>query len=243
MASATVVGAVCCPAAASAVSWRFQRSSSLVGSKLPHGAVGTAKLIVMRVPETSRNHDRKPGYEFRDGLDLPGWEDQSIWGYDEGIGSFFAQLWRNGSRSDDPEVWLSGVTKNYPWPGCVALDIVEITKQDPVAVTRALAIAVAKPRLRSDVEIRDRVEHLSATSGDAYVDGQRHALLWALGQADVCPGSRWGWTGGVPSAEQVDAERDLVTGRIYRRGENQSLCSGADEALMWALNRMDEVFP
>ncbi|MFI6031635.1 hypothetical protein [Amycolatopsis magusensis] len=42
------------------------------------------------------------------GLVLPGWEDRSIWGYDSGTGSFFAQLTRNGNSDDDgPDVWIT----------------------------------------------------------------------------------------------------------------------------------------
>ncbi len=170
-------------------------------------------------------------------LDLPGWDEQSIWGYDEGIGSFFAQLWRNGSRSDEPEVWLSGMRRPYPWPGCVALDILEATRQDPATVTRALGIADPAVRLRPAHEIAAEVDQLASHAGDPYIDGKRHALLWVRGQADVCPGSRWQWSHGAPTAEQVVAEHHLVTGRVYRPEENRTICSGADEALWWALGR------
>ncbi|WP_020663620.1 hypothetical protein [Amycolatopsis benzoatilytica] len=191
----------------------------------------------MSTPDPSRNHARKPGYEFTDMLDLPGWDEQSIWGYDEGIGSFFAQLWRNGSRSDEPEVWLSGMRRPYPWPGCVALDILEATRQDPATVTRALGIADPAVRLRPAHEIAAEVDQLASHAGDPYIDGKRHALLWVRGQADVCPGSRWQWSHGAPTAEQVVAEHHLVTGRVYRPEENRTICSGADEALWWALGR------
>jgi len=41
-------------------------------------------------------------------LALAGWEDLSTWGYDEGVGSFYAQLTRNGHSDDDgPELWLT----------------------------------------------------------------------------------------------------------------------------------------
>ena len=39
---------------------------------------------------------------------LAGWDEQSIIGWD-GLGqTWFAQLWRNGSTGDAPDVWLSG---------------------------------------------------------------------------------------------------------------------------------------
>ena len=35
------------------------------------------------------------------GLLLPGWQRRSVWGWDEGTGSWWAQLWRD-DRPDDP---------------------------------------------------------------------------------------------------------------------------------------------
>jgi len=43
-------------------------------------------------------------------LFLPGWDEQSIIGHDELTGEWFAQLWRNGSRSDPPEGWVNAPT-------------------------------------------------------------------------------------------------------------------------------------
>jgi hypothetical protein len=45
---------------------------------------------------------------FREALWLPGWSEQSIWGYDEQMDTYFAQLWRDGDRNDEPTVWISG---------------------------------------------------------------------------------------------------------------------------------------
>lgn len=39
-------------------------------------------------------------------LEIPGYEQQSIWGHDPATGDLFAQLWRNGSDSDEPEIWI-----------------------------------------------------------------------------------------------------------------------------------------
>lgn len=44
---------------------------------------------------------------FREALWLPGWSDQSIWGYDEQMDTFFAQLWRDEDTNADPTVWIS----------------------------------------------------------------------------------------------------------------------------------------
>ncbi len=73
---------------------------------------------------TSRNHDRSPGEGFRTTLELPGWQHQSAWGYDEPIGSYFAQLWRNTTQDGErPDIWLSGVRSNYARPGSIALEV------------------------------------------------------------------------------------------------------------------------
>lgn len=192
----------------------------------------------MDVLETSRNFACKPGYEFRDSLDLPGWDEQSVWGYDGGVGSFFAQLWRNGSRAPDPEVWLSGARRTYPWPGCLALDILEVTQLDPLTITNGLAIADPNPHLRPVAEIGLEVQLLGPISArDVYGDGRRNALAWVLGQYSVCPGSNWGWNLLPPTPQQVVAEYNLVNGRVYRLDENPTYASGADEALHWVLSR------
>lgn len=45
----------------------------------------------------------------REILNVPGYAEQSIWGYDEMMQSYYAQIWRDGSTSSDPEVWISGM--------------------------------------------------------------------------------------------------------------------------------------
>ena len=45
---------------------------------------------------------------FHEALWLPGWSDQSIWGYDEQMNTFFAHLWRDSDTTDAPTVWISG---------------------------------------------------------------------------------------------------------------------------------------
>lgn len=47
-------------------------------------------------------------HNFCEALCLPGWSDRSIWGYDEQMDTYFAQLWRDGDTNDDPTVWISG---------------------------------------------------------------------------------------------------------------------------------------
>ncbi len=194
----------------------------------------------MAVPDHSRNHTARPGYQLHDAIDLPGWEDQSYWGWDQGTGSFFAQLWRNGSTSDAPEIWLTGARTPFPWPACIALAVVERTQSDALAVVRAMGIAHPNPTLLPDSTILARVEALAKETSD-YVKGQQHAIAWTQGQAEFTTGTRTEWgKGRRPTPEQVDAEHHMVTGQLYRGGtalDSKEFFGGADELLWWALGR------
>ena len=44
---------------------------------------------------------------FKRDVDLPGWSEQSIWGYDELLECFWAELWRDEDRFDAPRIWIS----------------------------------------------------------------------------------------------------------------------------------------
>jgi len=194
-------------------------------------------LICMGLPEHSRNHSVQPGVRLHDAVDLPGWERRSIWGWDEGTSSFYAQLWRNDSTSDAPDVWLTGARKPYPWPGCIALEVVEHAEADTLAVVRALGIAHPEPTLRTSAEIGSRALQLSELKkAGHYVGGKMHALAWTQGLADFTPGTRTYWGSSVPTAERVDAEHHMITGSVYR-GDNPAFFSGADESIWWALRR------
>ncbi|MCK2239728.1 MULTISPECIES: hypothetical protein [unclassified Crossiella] len=196
----------------------------------------------MSVPDHSRNHTARPGYQLHDAVDLPGWEQQSIWGWDEGSSSFYAQLWRNDSTSDAPEIWLTGARKPYPWPGCIALEIVERTQADALAVVQAMGIAHPEPTLRTENEIMQRAGELNPLRdrGD-FVKGQIHALAWTQGLAEFTSGTRTEWgKDRRPTPAQADAEHHMITGRVYLGGtefDGQDFFNGADEALWWALGR------
>lgn len=41
-------------------------------------------------------------------LFLPGWDERSVWGFDPREDAYFAQLWRNGSRTEPPDIWIFG---------------------------------------------------------------------------------------------------------------------------------------
>ena len=44
---------------------------------------------------------------YRSDINLPGWADQSIWGYDPLLQCYWAQLWRDEDRTDRPHIWIS----------------------------------------------------------------------------------------------------------------------------------------
>lgn len=185
-----------------------------------------------------RNFGTRPGRDLRDDVDLADWDERSVWGYDEGVGSFYAQLWRNPGDSDEPDVWLSGVDPHYPWPGCIALAIVETTGCDPVSVVRALGLANPHPALRPLADIARQATPLTSPAGDGYTTGRVAVLNWILGAAREAPGSRLPWRADQrPTPEEVTAEQHMVTGRVYQSFDpyTRAWLGGADEALAWAL--------
>lgn len=74
---------------------------------------------------------------FREALWLPGWSDQSIWGYDEQMDTYFAQLWRDSDTNDDPTVWISGCDPIGTGLQLATL-IASITGRDLATVMRAM---------------------------------------------------------------------------------------------------------
>lgn len=200
----------------------------------------SSTLVVMLRPDPSRHCKVRPGDEVLDSVGLPGWEEQSVWGWDSGTGTFFAQLWHNDSVSEAPDIAIvAGPRTVYPWPSCVALAVVErVEGMDPLTVVRAMGLADPDPQLRADEEIAELIEQARADGRTRCVEGQVHALTWTLGRADRSPGSRLTWCGGRPTAAQVDAEHHMATGGLYRAvGRDREALSGVDMALWQALGR------
>jgi len=67
-------------------------------------------------------------------------------------------------------------------------------------------------------------------------------LRWVTGQGGLTPGGRVARAGSAPTPEQVDAEHQLVAGRMYQRDEPlvQAAAAGAWDALWWALGREEK---
>ena len=80
---------------------------------------------------------------MRKGLILPGWDERSTWGYDDGQASYFAQLWRNGVGEDrcPPHIWITpgAVTPPIESLGELVARIAAATDVTPGEVRAAMA--------------------------------------------------------------------------------------------------------
>jgi hypothetical protein len=77
----------------------------------------------------------------RQALDLAGWDDRSIWGYDPPGGNYFAQLWRNDQPAgpdDSPHIWISAA--DITTPEALAPQIARRTGQPLAAVKEAMCL-------------------------------------------------------------------------------------------------------
>lgn len=84
--------------------------------------------------------------DLRRGLPLAGWDRYSVWGFDTGVNSFFAQLWRNDDDSQgEPRVWITPgarftvpIISVYELAGLIAAT----TGCSPLAVRDAMVASV-----------------------------------------------------------------------------------------------------
>jgi len=164
----------------------------------------------MIAEDATRNFGAKPGYALLDSIDLDGWDERSIWGYDDGVGSFYAQLWRNPGDREAPDVWLSGAAPRYPWPGS-----------------------------RAAGELTGAIDRLPNQGRDPYEAGQLAVYQWAISGAGPAHGSWLPWNGQQSTAEHATAEQYMITARVDQPHDatTQAWVGGADDALVWALSR------
>jgi hypothetical protein len=87
----------------------------------------------------------------RRALNLDGWGERSVWGWDSRGATLFAQLWRDSEEDDDndsdePEIWITppgwAVTTD---PVVLGHWIAEATASPVAAVLSALAQSVGSP--------------------------------------------------------------------------------------------------
>ncbi|MDJ0771606.1 MAG: hypothetical protein QNJ12_22665 [Ilumatobacter sp.] len=183
-------------------------------------------------PEWSRHHTTRAGEDFRDALWLRGFDHQSVWGYDTGVNSFFAQVWRNGSTPDQPDLWLTPPAFWTSWPRALVPLVVDFTEFPALDVVRAMGLARPHPLLDEEEDLFERRAGLARDAGHPYVDGQLSALDWVLGRAAHAPSSRTGVSrSSRPSAQEVDAEAAHATGSALLAG-GASRAVGVEEALL-----------
>lgn len=171
---------------------------------------------------------------FTDVVLIDGWQERSIWGWDSMMQSCYAQLWRNGSHADAPDVWLDGVTERYARPECLALRLVELIGADPLATVDGLGIGTGNEPPAPLAAVEHEL-HTFGGEREGYGLGRRLGLEWLSGKSIECPGSGWPWNGQVPTRPVINAEARLLTGRIYM-GAHDPLLSGVDDALAWSLS-------
>ncbi|MEV7217646.1 hypothetical protein AB0O31_31710 [Kitasatospora cineracea] len=176
--------------------------------------------------------------DFREGLWLEGWEGQSIWGYDQGAGSYFAQLWRDDDVNDAPTVWLSGVTERFTMPEQLFAAIAVATRAPVVEVYRAMQPPNAGPAVGNSgpgkAEIRmNQMKAAREGQNATYPRGAAEALAWVLWEAPTGPVT--GQPGiAAPTAEAIEAERWAATAAVYQRTDRpRDWFVGAETALMW----------
>ena len=77
---------------------------------------------------------------------LDGWEDESAWGFDDGLGSYYAKLTRNGSdHGDGPEIWIT-----RGWNG-IAL----VGSEDQLVELISQATGIASPQVYTAMHAGD----------------------------------------------------------------------------------------
>ena len=75
-------------------------------------------------------------------LPIQGWEEQSVFGWDPSLETWYAQLTPNGTDIDKhPVVWLSGITKRIPTRETLEKLIAQATGYPLYIVTRSIAEA------------------------------------------------------------------------------------------------------
>jgi hypothetical protein len=187
----------------------------------------------------SRHYGVLPGHDLDTSVELPGWENESRWGWDPENSSFYAQLWRNTSDDALPNIWLSAAWgKHYPMPGCIVLSIAERTSIDPAEIVAALGLAHPNPTCRPHEEVLARCREVVNLEQDQYVTGQMSALGWVAGFMNSTAAGNLPWPENtLPTPVQVDAEQHITTGLLHRELDRKDFFSGVDEALWWALGR------
>jgi hypothetical protein len=90
-------------------------------------------------------------------LELSGWEERSVWGWDPPVESYYAVLYRNTDADEDPAVWLHGVHEPLTCEASLAAAIRQATRARVADVLAAMWAGAP-------------VNGRAAKSGQAFVD-------------------------------------------------------------------------
>lgn len=93
-------------------------------------------------------------------LGLDGYEDYSVWGYDEAGATYFAQLWRNESNGDgQPDSAINWFTRRaaISSPTMLATLIAGRTSRSDAAVLRAMGAAATAPESPGLLRLADEL--------------------------------------------------------------------------------------
>lgn len=77
----------------------------------------------------------------REPLNLEGWEDLSVWGWDDEIGSYYAQLYTNDADDEEPpKIWLTPPPTHYRTKEELASAIAAATNKPIATIEEAMGI-------------------------------------------------------------------------------------------------------
>jgi hypothetical protein len=207
---------------------------TLVAMNLPHS------LLELHSP--SRCVDLNGWRLFATPLLLPGWDQRSVWGFDQCHTEFFGCLWPN---HEDKPVAVTHFGCGCPRgrsPGAIVLAVFDVIGADSLAISDAMGLRDPAASLRPIEEITAQIDACSSREiARNVIDGSVGALHWLLGDLRRAPGSSVNWPDGPVTAAHADAERHLLSGLFYdnSRIDRQGFSCGAELALDWALGRED----
>jgi len=188
-----------------------------------------------------RNHRVPRGEEFTDMIGLPGWDDQSLWGFENS--GYWATLYRNDADHPDDQPdhqLLLPLSEN--WPSCVALRIHEAIGENPVSIIDAFGLAKPAAILRDRTAIEAELARHDGQQG-ACPHGQSYALNWVLGRRDRAPGSLCPWPNRLPTTDEVVAEHLFALAKTCRPDRFRDTYVGAENALHWCVNPEPPIAP
>jgi hypothetical protein len=202
--------------------------------------VMTLSHSLSELRDPSRCLDLGGHRSFATPLLLSGWEQHSVWGFDQCHTQFFGCLWPD---HQDKPVAVTDFDCGCPRgrsPGAIVLAVFDVIGADLLTIIDAMGLRDPAASLRPVEEITAQIDARRSReiAGDV-IDGSVAALQWLLGDRRCAPGSCVSWPDGPVTATHADAERQLLSGLFYDhdRSHRQGFNCGAESALDWALGR------